>query len=291
MAALKAILNRYSTLLQISPLVITLTLFLVGPVIVIIILSLWKFDGFMTLEGVWTFRNYEKLFTRSLSLTIDNYVQTAKMIVITLVVTFLLGFSLAYFLVFDLVNLRTKLLLFLLCVVPFWTSVVIRTVAWIPFLGKEGIINRAVIAVGISDQPLEFLLFSEFAVLLSYIQIFTLFMMAPLFNVMARINKDLIEAARDAGANAFQILWNIILPLCKPGIAIGSIFVIALVASDFTAIRILSGSRVGTVSASMANQIYNVQYPPAAAVAMVLLIVVLLLVGGIMRVVDVRKQL
>ena len=289
MAALKAVLNRYSTLFQISPLVITLTLFLVGPVIVIIILSLWKFDGFLTLEGVWTFRNYEKIFTRSL--TALNYWQTLKMLLITLGVTFVLGFTLAYFLVFDLVELRTKLLLFLLCVVPFWTSAVIRTVAWIPFLGKEGIINQAVMGIGLSDEPLQFLLFSEFAVLLSYIQIFTLFMMAPLFNVMARINKDLIEAARDAGASSIQILWNIILPLCKPGIAIGAIFVIALVASDFTAIRILGGSRVGTVSASMANQIFNFQYPPAAATAMILLIVVLLLVGGIMRVVDVRKQL
>jgi len=289
MAGLTAIFNRYSTLFQISPLVITLTLFLVGPVIVIIILSLWKFDGFLTLEGVWTFRNYEKIFTRSL--TALNYWQTLKMLLITLGVTFVLGFTLAYFLVFDLVKLRTKMLLFLLCVVPFWTSAVIRTVAWIPFLGKEGIINQAVMGIGLSDEPLQFLLFSEFAVLLSYIQIFTLFMMAPLFNVMARINKDLIEAARDNGANSIQILWNIILPLCKPGIAIGSIFVIALVASDFTAIRILGGSRVGTVAASMANQVYNFQYPPAAATSMILLIVVLLLVGGIMRVVDVRRQL
>ena len=289
MAGLTAIFNRYSTLFQISPLVITLTLFLIGPVIAIIILSLWKFDGFMTLEGVWTFRNYEKIFSRSL--TALNYWQTLKMLLITLGITFIIGFTLAYFLVFDVVKLRTKMLLFLLCVVPFWTSAVIRTVAWIPFLGTEGIINQAVMGIGLSDEPLKFLLFSEFAVLLSYIQIFTLFMMAPLFNVMARINKDLIEAARDNGANSIQILWNIILPLCKPGIAIGSIFVIALVASDFTAIRILGGSRVGTVAASMANQVYNFQYPPAAATSMILLIVVLLLVGGIMRVVDVRRQL
>jgi putative spermidine/putrescine transport system permease protein len=289
MAGLTAIFNRYSTLFQISPLVITLTLFLIGPVIAIIILSLWKFDGFMTLEGVWTFRNYEKIFSRSL--TALNYWQTLKMLLITLGVTFIIGFTLAYFLVFDIVKLRTKMLLFLLCVVPFWTSAVIRTVAWIPFLGTEGIINQAVLGIGLSDEPLKFLLFSEFAVLLSYVQIFTLFMMAPLFNVMARINKDLIEAARDNGANSIQILWNIILPLCKPGIAIGSIFVIALVASDFTAIRILGGSRVGTVAASMANQVYNFQYPPAAATSMILLIVVLLLVGGIMRVVDVRRQL
>ena len=161
MAGLTAIFNRYSTLFQISPLVITLTLFLIGPVIAIIILSLWKFDGFMTLEGVWTLRNYEKIFSRSL--TALNYWQTLKMLLITLGVTFILGFTLAYFLVFDIVKLRTKMLLFLLCVVPFWTSAVIRTVAWIPFLGTEGIINQAVMGIGLSDEPLKFLLFSEFS--------------------------------------------------------------------------------------------------------------------------------
>ena len=116
-------------------------------------------------------------------------------------------------------------------------------------------------------------------------------MMAPLFNVMARINRDLIEAARDNGASGLQILLHVIIPLCKPGLAIGAIFVTALVASDFTAIRILSGARVGTVMASMTNQIYNVQYPPASASAIVLLLAVLLIVGIIMRLVDVRKQL
>ena len=176
MAVLTGLFNRYSTLIQISPLVITLVLFLVGPVIVIIILSLWKFDGFMTLEGVWTLRNYEKIFTRSL--TALNYWQTLKMFLITWGITFVIGFTLAYFLVFDIVKLRTKMLLFLLCVVPFWTSAVIRTVAWIPFLGTEGIINQAIMGLGLSAQPLKFLLFSEFAVLLSYVQIFTLFMIS-----------------------------------------------------------------------------------------------------------------
>ena len=289
MAAVNAFMKRYATTLQISPLLITLVFFLVGPVIVILIISLWNFNGFMMVEGDWTFSNYIKLFSKNL--TFDNYVQTLKMLAITLAITSVLGFTLAYFLVFDLIQLRTKLLLFLLCVVPFWTSGVIRMVAWIPFLGKEGIINQAVMAVGITDTPLQFLLFSEFAVFLSYVQIFTLFMMAPLFNVMARINRDLIEAARDNGASGIQILWHVIIPLCKPGLAIGAIFVIALVASDFTAIRILSGARVGTVMASMSNQIYNVQYPPASASAIVLMLAVLIIVGIIMRLVDVRKQL
>jgi putative spermidine/putrescine transport system permease protein len=288
MASTHSSLQRFSAAFQITPLGVTLLLFLIGPVVVIIWMSFHKFNGFMTLDEL-SVANYVKVFTRTL--TWDNYVQTAKMVAITWVVTTVLGFTLAYFLVFDLIKLRTKLLLFMLCVVPFWTSGVIRLVAWVPFLGKEGIINQALIGIGITDEPFQFLLFSEFAVLLSHVQIFTLFMMAPIFNTMARINRDLIEAARDNGASSWQILWNVIVPLCKPGIAIGTIFVVSLVVSDFTAIRILSGARVGTVSMSMSNQMSMVQYPPASASAMVLLVVLLLIVGGIMRVVDVRKQL
>lgn len=281
-------LLQYRAMLQITPLSLALLFFLVGPVIVILIMSFYEFTGFMTVAD-FRFENYAELFTSRL--TGVNYIQTLKMVGITWVVTLVLGFTLAYFLVFDLIQLRTKLLLFLLCVVPFWTSSVIRMVAWVPFLGKEGIINKFVIWAGISSEPVQFLLFSEFAVFLSYVQIFTLFMMAPLFNVMARINRDLIEAARDNGASGLQILMHVIIPLCKPGIAIGTIFVVSLVASDFAAVSLLGGQRVGTVSVSMIIQMNMAQYPPTSATGIILLLVVLLIVGGIMRVVDVRKQL
>ena len=164
-------------------------------------------------------------------------------------------------------------------------------IAWIPFLGKEGLINQAIMGIGLSDAPLEFLLFSDFAVIVSYVHMFTLFMAAPLFNVMAKIDRSLIEAARDSGASGIQILFNIIIPLCKPGIAIGTIFVLTLVAGDFTIVRVLSGSQAGSISVAMANQVKVLQYPFASASAVVLLIVLLLIVGGIMRVIDVRKQL
>ena len=141
------------------------------------------------------------------------------------------------------------------------------------------------------DDPLEFLLFSEFAVIVSYVHMYTLFMVAPLFNVMAKIDRSLLEAARDSGASSIQIFFNIIVPLCKPGIAIGTIFVVALVMGDFVSIRVLSGGQAGTVLMSMRNQVDVLQYPFACASAVFLLIVLLMIVGGIMSVVDVRKQL
>jgi putative spermidine/putrescine transport system permease protein len=233
--------------------------------------------------------NYVEVFT-SLN-TWKTYLITLKMVAITLALTFTFGFILAYYLVFDIVQFRWKIFLFLLTIVPFWTSGVIRIVSWLPFLGREGLINQAIIGIGLSDKPLDFLLYSDFAVIVSYVHMFTLFMAAPLFNVMAKIDRSLIEAARDNGASGLQILFNIVIPLCKPGIAIGTIFVLTLVAGDFTVVRVLSGSLGGSVSVAMANQVKVLQYPFACASAIILLIVLLLIVGGIMRVIDVRKQL
>tara|TARA_Y100001970_G_scaffold294368_1_gene451829 strand:- start:12260 stop:13126 length:867 start_codon:yes stop_codon:yes gene_type:complete len=288
MAHLFEKIQRYSTALQMTPLGIALLLFLIGPIIVILITSFWKFNGFLTIPD-FTVRNYVKLFTSGL--TLDNYLETIRIAAIVWITTTVLGFIIAYYLVFDVLSLKAKMLLFLLCVVPFWTSGVIRMIAWIPFLGKEGVINRVLMSIGITDEPLEFLLFSEFAVILSYVHVFTLFMVAPLFNTMARIDPALIEAARDNGAKGWQILLHVIIPLCKPGIAIGTIFVLSLTLSDFTAVRLLSGANVGTVALSISNQIGSYNFAYSSANSLFLLIVLLLIVGGIMRLVDVRKQL
>ncbi|MDE0388326.1 MAG: ABC transporter permease [Rhodospirillales bacterium] len=287
-AALTPILKRCSSALQVTPLSVVLLLFLVGPVIVILIFSFYIFNGFFMEPGFVT-DNYEGIFT-SFN-TLEAYLATFKIAAITWAITLVFGFILSYYFVFDIIAFRWKIFLFLLSVVPFWTSGVVRMISWIPFLGKEGLLNRALQGIGVIDEPLEFLLFSEFAVIVSYVHMYTLFMVAPLFNVMAKIDRSLIEAARDSGASAIQIFFNIIVPLCKPGIAIGTIFVVALVMGDFVSIRVLSGGQAGTVLMSMRNQVDVLQYPFACASAVLLLIVLLMIVGGIMSVVDVRKQL
>ena len=255
---------RYSAYIQAAPLTLVLLVFLVGPLIVILIFSVFKFTGFYW-EPALVFDNYVKLFARlvksfsgdfpfvDFGVTAKNYIQTIRLTAITWVITLIIGFTLSYFFVFDLISFRVKIFFFLLVVVPFWTSGVVRIVSWLPILGREGVINRAVIGLGLADKPLDFLLFSEFAVIVSYVHVFSLFMVAPLFNVMARIDPSLFEAARDQGAKGWQILLYIIIPMTKPGIAIGTIFVVALVASDNTASRVLSGGQMGTVSTTIAN--------------------------------------
>src|SRR4029079_13423765 len=141
------------------------------------------------------------------------YLSTIKFALIVLAITFVLGFWIAYFLVFHVRNLLTAIGLFLVCTLPFWTSNIIRMISWRPVLGKEGLINSGLIKAGIIDQPYVWLLYSGFSVVVAYVHLFTLFMIVPIFNSMARIDKSLMEAAVDAGATRWGVVWNVVLPL------------------------------------------------------------------------------
>lgn len=273
---------------QVAPLAIVLLIFLVAPLAVIVVVSFWDYSiGGMYPDFIW--QNYQDLF--SSRTTVDLYLRTLKFAAIVWAITLLLGFTIAYFLTFCIRSTSWRMALFLLCTIPFWTSNVIRMIAWVPFLGRNGAINQSLIATGLVDAPLEFLLFSEFAVILTYVHLYTLFMMVPIFNAMSKIDHDIIEAALDAGANGFQVLTQVILPLTFNGIALGSIFIITLVMGDFYVVRVMSGSQSGTVASGMAYEIAGLQYPAAAANAVVLIAVVVVIVSVILRFVDVRKVL
>jgi putative spermidine/putrescine transport system permease protein len=273
---------------QAAPLAAIFACFLVFPIIAILVVSVFDYDSVRIIPA-FTLENYrELLFSR---VTWQTYLNTFKFAAATWAVTLAIGFTLAYFLAFYVRSTLWQIALSLICTVPFWTSNIIRMISWIPFLGRNGLLNMALERVGVIHQPLEFLLFSDFAVVLALVHLNTIFMVIPIFNSMMRIDRSLIEAARDAGAGAMQILWNVILPLTKTGIAIGSIFVLSLVMGDFITVRLLSGGQSASVGLMMANSIGVLQYPAAAANAVLLLLLVLGMVAGILRTVDIRREL
>ncbi len=274
--------------LQIGPLLLVLLVFFGIPLLVIIAYSFFQFDGLDSIAA-FDFVNYAYVLTSPVTLSL--YLKTLYYAIVVWTITLLIGFTVAYFLAFHVQSLIWQMALLLLCTVPFWTSNIIRMISWIPFLGRNGIFNNALIGAGITQEPLEFLLFSDFAVIIAYVHLFTLFMIVPIFNSMARIDKSLIEAARDGGAGSWRIIWDIVVPLSRTGIALGSIFVITLVMGDFFVVKVMSGSQSASIAMAMANQIAMVQYPPAAASAVVLLVIVSLMVAAILRVVDVRKEI
>lgn len=273
--------------LLVAPQALVLLLFLLIPIGMIFTISFWDFNG-ITMTPAFTLSNYLDLFKPTYLAT---YLNTFKFTFIVWLITLLIGFPVAYFLAFHVQTLRWQIILFLVCTIPFWTSNIIRMISWIPFLGREGILNQILIHLNAIDKPLDIFLFSEFSVILTLVHLYTLFAIAPIFNSMMRIDRSLISAARDAGASGFQILKEIIIPLSAPGIAIGSILIVTLVMGEFVTVRMMGGGQTASVSYLMSNQIRSLQYPLAAANAVVLLIVTMTIVVGILRVVDIRKEL
>jgi putative spermidine/putrescine transport system permease protein len=274
--------------LQVAPLTLTFAVFLLIPIATIVVVSFWDYDSIRVIPD-FILLNYEELLTSPV--TWRTYLNTLKYAALTWALTLGIGFTVAYFVAFHVKSLTWQITLFMICTIPFWTSNIIRMISWIPFLGRNGILNSTLMAMGVIDQPLEFLLFSDFSVVLAFVHLYVLFMVVPIFNSMMRIERALIEAAVDAGATGWQVLTNVIIPLSKPGIAIGSIFVVTLVMGDFITVRLMSGGQSASVGLMMANEISLLQYPAAAANAVVLLGVVLIMVALMLRIVDIRKEL
>ncbi|MCC7320764.1 MAG: ABC transporter permease [Rubellimicrobium sp.] len=280
--------SRLVPYFQVAPLAFFMLTMVGIPIVTVVLLSFWETDG-ISVYPAFTWENYREVLTSRLTLAL--FVKTVQYAAITLAATTLIGFVVSYFLVFHVRNLKWQIGLLLLCTIPFWTSNVIRMISWIPFLGREGIFNRLLIGLGVTDRPLDFLLYSDFAVILTYIHLFTLFMIVPIFNSMAKINPNLIEAARDAGASGAQILTSVIIPLSRTGIALGAIFVVTLVMGDFFVVRVMSGGQSASVVSAMKNQIDQLYYPQASAMAVLLIVVVVMMVAAILRVVDIRSEL
>ena len=274
--------------LQATPLFVILGFFFLLPIAMIAAVSFWDYD-FAGLYPDFLTMNYTD--TLGSWVTWKTYLNTLKFTAIVWSLTLVIGFWVAYFLAFHIRKTSTQMILFLVCTVPFMTSNIIRMISWIPVLGRNGLVNSTLIKMGIVPQPIEWLLYSDFAVVLAMVHLYTLFMVTPIFNTLMRIDRSLFEAARDAGASGWQVLWNVVFPLAKPGMAIGTIFVVTLVMADFSTVQVMSGGQSASVALMMKNQMSLLQYPAAAANAVVLLVLVLLMVAGILRIVDIRKEL
>lgn len=274
--------------LQAAPLALILLGFLAAPIVMIVIVSFWGATEY-SIYPAFQFDNYKYLFGSDVTWRVFR--ATFRYAAITWAFTLAIGFTVAYFLAFHVRSLHWQVALFLLCTIPFWTSNIIRMISWIPFLGRNGIANQTLIGWGVIDEPLEWLLYSDFSVILAFVHLYTLFMVVPIFNTMMRIDHSLIEAARDAGASGLQTVIHVVLPLTKPGIMIGTIFVVTLVMGDFITVRFMSGSQRANVGRLISNDIGLLQYPSAAATAVVLLCTVLIVIAILLRFVNIRKEL
>ncbi len=278
------------------PFALIFAVYFIVPLILTIIVSFWDYTEYSIIPD-FIFDNYIYIFEgcfsfdEGLCLTFKTYISTFFFCFFTWAITLVLGFSVAYFLAFYVKSTPVQVALFLVCTIPFWTSNVIRMVSWIPLLGRNGLVNDLMLSIGIIQQPLEWLLYSSFSVTLALVHLYTLFMIVPIFNSMLRIDREIIEAAYDSGASHWQIITNIIIPLCKPGVIIGSIFVVTVVMGDFLTIGIMGGQQLASIGKIINTEMNYLQLPGAAANSVILLIITILIVIIMTKVIDIRKEL
>ena len=280
---------------QAAPLAAVFAVFFLVPLALVLMVSFWQFNEYELIPG-FTLDNYLNVFAGcaggdELCVTLKTYLSTFRLCLIVWLSTLVIGFAVAYFLAFHVRSPAMQTVLFIVCTIPFWTSNVIRMISWVPLLGRNGLVNQALVGTALVDQPVEWLLFSNFSVVLAFIHLYTMFMIVPIFNSMMRIDRSLLEAADDAGATTWQTLWNVIVPLSRTGIVIGSIFVITIVMGDFVTVGVMGGQQIASIGKIIQVQTSYLQFPLAAANAVILLALVLMIIWALTRMVDLRREL
>jgi putative spermidine/putrescine transport system permease protein len=274
--------------LLIAPSVIWMALFLVLPLAMIIYVSFWTQSTFK-IEPKLTLDSWQTFFGS------DTYINslwtTIRIWLIVLISTFVLGYPTALFVGLFVKNKTLQTALLVLCVIPFWTSFLIRVIAWRPMLGKEGAINIILMKLGIVHQPIEALLFTELSVVIGMTQIYVVFMVGPVAFMLGRIDPNIIEAARDLGAGFWRILRKIIFPLSLPGVVVGAMFVSVMVLGEFATSAALSGRKVNLLGNIVVTQVGSLKWALASVVGVILTVIMGLVIAGLLRIVDLKKEL
>ncbi|NSZ19081.1 ABC transporter permease [Agrobacterium vitis] len=270
------------------PGVIWMLLFLVLPMLMMVYVSFWTQTTF-TIKPVLTLQSWITFFSS------DTYLgalwTTVRIWLLVLVATLAVGYPAALFVGLFVKNKTLQTVLLVLCVIPFWTSFLIRVLAWRPMLGKEGAINMILMKLGIVSHPIEVLLFSELSVIIGMTQIYCVFMVGPIAFMLGRIEPAIIEAAQDLGAGFWRIFRTIILPMSMPGVVVGVIFVSVMVLGEFATSAALSGRKVNLLGNIIVTQVGSLKWAFAAVAGVVLTLLMGLVVAALLRVVDLRKEL
>lgn len=238
----------------------TLAIFFLLPLLIMLIISFAQRDTYGGIKHIADWSEYIKSlqwvnnYIRSLDpLYLEIYFRSLWMAIITTLLCVLIGYPMAYFISLK-VRPSIKNTLLTLVVIPFWTSFLIRTYAWIIILRSEGLINNTLMALGIIHAPIETLLYSQFAVMLGLVYGELPFMVLPLYASIEKLDLSLLEAAKDLGANNFWTFWKVTVPLTMPGIAAGVVLVFIPTIGMFITPDLLGGAKSILVGNLVQNQ-------------------------------------
>jgi spermidine/putrescine transport system permease protein len=260
-------------LLFLLPALLLLAVYLVIPVAMLVVMSFYRSTMFgITPDFSWS--NYAHFAGNPMFPSL--LLKSIRMALTVTVLSLLISYPFAYFLA--RMSGRFKTALLILVMVPFWTSYLIRTMAWLPILGIKGVVNYSLLSLQLVTKPVEAFLFNEFSVILTLIHIYLPYMVVPIFLSLDRLDGRLLEAAGDLGANPLRAFWHVTLPLSMPGVGGGIVMVFIAGFGAYVTPKLLGGSSgimFGNVLADQYSGTFN--WPFGAVLALIMIGVVLLL--------------
>jgi spermidine/putrescine transport system permease protein len=260
--------RAYKTIVSLPP-ILWVSVFLLLPYGLMLANSFWAVrEGFVVHD--WNLRNYHTLFSNPVYAGV--LFRTMRIAASVTLCSLLLGYPLAYYLSFH-AGAR-KELLYQLVIVPLWVSYLVRGYAWKTILGSEGVLNGFLQYLHLTREPVAFLLYSPFAVVLMLTHIYTPFVFLPIYAALEHIPRPLVEASQDLGASSAQTFLRVILPLSIPGLLAGATFAFVLSLGDFLA-PLLVGGASGTMIANVVQSLFGAAYdwPLGAAISVCILII------------------
>ena len=243
--------------------------FLLLPYALMFVHSFWAVrDGMLVHE--WNLRNYHTLLSNPVYVGV--LFRTMRIAASVTLFSLLLGYPLAYYLSFHAGP--RKELLYQLVIVPLWVSYLVRGYAWKTILGSDGVLNGFLQYLHITHEPVGYLLYRPFAVVLMLTHIYTPFVFLPIYAALEHIPRPLVEASQDLGANPRSTFLRVILPLSMPGLLAGATFAFVLSLGDFLA-PLLVGGPSGTMIANIVQSLFGAAYdwPLGASISVCILII------------------
>lgn len=271
--------RRLFSLVCIAPATLWLVAALLLPLVMMLVFSFWttKLGG---MDPTWTLDNYRHFFRTPIYSLL--FLKTLKMALVVTAILLLIGYPTAYCL--GRLDPRYRTILLILLLIPFWTSYLVRSFAWLPLLGQQGLVNVVLVTLGILDQPSGALLYNDFAVYVGLCYVFLPFMIVPIYLVLERQDLSLEEAAADQGANRWQVFWKVTFPLSLSGVSAGCILVFTNVIGAYVTPKLLggpSGIMYGNAVADQFSAVYNL--PFGATLSVILVVSVLVFIALLTR--------
>jgi putative spermidine/putrescine transport system permease protein len=258
----------------------------VVPIVLLAWVSLWGGRAFSTASPL-TFDNYARFFANRTYVALA--LSTVGHTLVLMAVTGVLGYCIAYFLTMKVRSPFWRTALFLAFIIPFWTSTLIRAIAWVPFLGVNGVINQTLIFLGATRSPIEAFLYSRTGITMAQVSLYTMMAAGPVVYMLNAIQPALREAAMTLKATPLVVFWRIVFPLTLPGVVIGQVLVFLNVMSDFATVATIGGNKHALLSNLVLLFYEGSQIRAASVVAVLLMICMLIGVVIALRVVDVRR--